>query len=128
MEWHYAITEVVCFLDEGFTIAINHQSPNVTGTVRCDFKFGTIRTEFAHARLIKLDRLVSSIAGAFDIAVVECTLCHPNPTTGSARELMREKVRILDAESFQNHFAFVSDIVVVVIGEQYDVATVLGVA
>src|SRR5688572_23566065 len=128
MERHNGITEIVRFLDKRFTFTVNHQTPDIARSLTGYLEAVTIRTKLRHPGLIKLHRALRWLIRSSDLAVIECALRKPDPVTGRPRELMGEKMRILDAESGEDDFAFVGFVVVIRVAQKNDVRPVLHVA
>ena len=122
MERHHRITIVIGFLDERLAFAGEHESPDIAGTRRGGLEETAVRTEAGHARAREIGDLA---LGRGDLAGIERALGEPEPTEGRAGELVREEVRVLDAEARQQDLASVGLAVAVGVAQEDDVVTVL---
>ncbi|MFM9148263.1 MAG: HEAT repeat domain-containing protein [Verrucomicrobiota bacterium] len=100
MERDHRIAEVIGLLDEDLALARHGEPPDVAGTGAGRLEEAAVGTEARHARVGE----VRDVAlGRDHLAAVEGALREPEPSPGRARELVREKVAVLDAESGQQH-------------------------
>ncbi len=122
MERHHRVAVVIGLLDEALTLAGEHEAPDIAGADARRFEEAAVRTETGHAGI----REVGDVAlGGRDLARIERALREPEPAPRGAGELVREEVRILDAEAGQQDLALVGLTVAVGVAKEDDIMAVL---
>ena len=122
VERHHRIAVIVGLLDEGLALPRQDQTPDIARSGAGGLEETAIRAEARHARAREIDGLTLRRG---DLAGIEGALGQPEPTARGARELVREQVRILDAEAGQEHLTLVGLAVAVGVAQEDDVMTVL---
>ena len=122
MERHHRVAVVVGLLDERLAFASEDEAPDVAGADARRLEETAVRTEAGHAGV----REVGDVAlGRRDLAGIERALREPEPSPRGAGELVREEVRILDAEAGQQDLALIGLAVAVGVAKEDDVVAVL---
>ena len=126
VEGHDGVAVVVGLLDEGLAFAGHDEAPDVVRAGAGDFEFAAVGAHARHGAFRPVNHFVG--AGAFDLAVVEEALRHPDPAAGGTRELVRKEMRVLHAEAGEDDLALVGLAIAIGVFEQEQVVTVQRVA
>ena len=117
LEGHHAVTEVIGLVKKDAPGAAVRPGPDVVQPRADDPRVGAVGLHRGDQRLVEIERLSGGVAG---FAVIEHALGKDDARARHLRELMRQRVGVLHAETLHQHAPVVRLAVAVFVVEEND--------